>query len=195
MFCCTCTKSAFLIGSTHRTGHGRAGVYRPGRHAAGSKQHAVDLLRVWAGRHLLSFCRRGTLFVFAQVDEDSVYRVCDQPHPKHVYEMLQLCCRGEIDQAAELLRNTLWQRGYAAVDIIVTMFNVCQTLPVCMNSRFPSSHNRLRLPRFVRPRPPLFAIEPWRARAPHGPSQHGVRALKTPRRGWGEIAHKRPHCI
>jgi len=77
---------------------------------------------------------QSTFYGFGQVDEECVYKVCDAPHPRLVYGILAHCCVGDIDRALVDLRDGLWKKGYSAVDIVVTMFNVCQTLPPTMLS-------------------------------------------------------------
>lgn len=40
--------------------------------------------------------------------------------------MIRACLRGDIDGAMEKL-NELWNQGYSAVDIVVTIFRVVKT--------------------------------------------------------------------
>ncbi|KAF5368638.1 hypothetical protein D9758_002327 [Tetrapyrgos nigripes] len=60
---------------------------------------------------------------FSFVSADNVFKVCDQPHPVLVEALLSCCMKGEIDGAMEKL-NELWEQGYSAVDIVVTIFRV-----------------------------------------------------------------------
>ncbi|KAJ1451581.1 P-loop containing nucleoside triphosphate hydrolase protein [Pelagophyceae sp. CCMP2097] len=60
---------------------------------------------------------------FAVVDQTSVFKVCDQPHP-HVARRIVACCvAGDVDGALVQLRK-LAGDGYASVDIIATLFKV-----------------------------------------------------------------------
>jgi replication factor C subunit 2/4 len=60
------------------------------------------------------------------VSGDNVFKVCDQPHPVIVQSIVRLCLKGDIDGAMEKL-NELWEQGYSAVDIVVTIFRVTKT--------------------------------------------------------------------
>ncbi|EMD41875.1 hypothetical protein CERSUDRAFT_102269 [Gelatoporia subvermispora B] len=63
---------------------------------------------------------------FGFVSGDNVFKVCDQPHPIVVQAMIGACLKGNIDGAMEKL-NELWDQGYSAVDIVVTIFRVVKT--------------------------------------------------------------------
>ncbi|KAB5588320.1 Replication factor C subunit 4 [Ceratobasidium theobromae] len=63
---------------------------------------------------------------FGFVSAENVFRVCDQPHPVIVQEMLRACQKGDIDGAMTKL-NELWTQGYSAIDIVVTVFRVTKT--------------------------------------------------------------------
>ncbi|KAH8099292.1 P-loop containing nucleoside triphosphate hydrolase protein [Cristinia sonorae] len=63
---------------------------------------------------------------FGFVSADHVFKVCDQPHPIVVQAMIRACMKGDIDGAMEKL-NELWDQGYSAVDIVVTIFRVAKT--------------------------------------------------------------------
>ncbi|ANB11728.1 replication factor C subunit 4 [Sugiyamaella lignohabitans] len=65
---------------------------------------------------------------FGFVSGDNVFKVVDSPHPLAVQRMIQACTQYNIDGALEEL-NTLWDKGYSAVDIIATMFRVTKSLP------------------------------------------------------------------
>ncbi|KIJ29332.1 hypothetical protein M422DRAFT_269286 [Sphaerobolus stellatus SS14] len=60
------------------------------------------------------------------VNGENVFKVCDQPHPVVIRAMLRSCHKGDINQAMEKL-NELWDQGYSAVDIVVTLFRVVKT--------------------------------------------------------------------
>lgn len=60
---------------------------------------------------------------FGFVSGDNVFKVCDQPHPVVVQEMLKACLKGDVEKALEYL-DSLWNQGYSAVDIVTTIFRV-----------------------------------------------------------------------
>ncbi|ELU40509.1 replication factor C subunit 4 [Rhizoctonia solani AG-1 IA] len=75
---------------------------------------------------------------FGFVSADNVFRVCDQPHPVIVQEIIRACQNGDIDSAMSKL-NELWHNGYSAVDIVTTLFRVTKTfddLPEYMKLEF-----------------------------------------------------------
>jgi hypothetical protein len=60
---------------------------------------------------------------FNFVGAEEVFKVCDQPHPVKVQALIKNCIRGDIDEAMTQLED-LWRQGYAAVDIVTTLFRV-----------------------------------------------------------------------
>jgi len=60
---------------------------------------------------------------FGFVSQDNVFKICDQPHPITVRKMIKHCQKGEIDDALTRISG-LWDQGYSAVDIVVTVFRV-----------------------------------------------------------------------
>ena len=63
---------------------------------------------------------------FGFVSADNVFKVCDQPHPVTVQAMIRACLKGDVDLAMEKL-GELWNQGYSAVDIVVTIFRVVKS--------------------------------------------------------------------
>ena len=63
---------------------------------------------------------------FGFVSGENVFKVCDQPHPVIVQSIIRACIKSDIDGAMERL-NGLWDQGYSAVDIVVTIFRVTKT--------------------------------------------------------------------
>lgn len=63
---------------------------------------------------------------FGFVSGDNVFKVCDQPHPIIVQAIVRACHKGNVDIAMEKL-SELWNQGYSAVDIVVTIFRVVKT--------------------------------------------------------------------
>mmetsp|Transcript_29198 Transcript_29198/g.87304 ORF Transcript_29198/g.87304 Transcript_29198/m.87304 type:complete len:324 (-) Transcript_29198:24-995(-) len=60
---------------------------------------------------------------FNVVDETTVFKVCDQPHPHVARSILEACLSADLEAALAALRK-LFDSGYAAVDIIGTLFKV-----------------------------------------------------------------------
>lgn len=60
---------------------------------------------------------------FGFVSSENVFKVCDQPHPVVIQNILEACQQSDIDVAMEKLQE-LWDQGYSAVDIVVTIFRV-----------------------------------------------------------------------
>lgn len=61
------------------------------------------------------------------VSPDNVFKVCDQPHPLVIREMLERCHAGDVDAALERLEH-IWSLGYACLDIVATLFRVVRTM-------------------------------------------------------------------
>lgn len=73
---------------------------------------------------------------FGFVSGDNVFKVCDQPHPIIVQTIIRACMKGNVDLAMEKLKE-LWDQGYSAVDIIVTIFRVVKTFDEYVRASFP----------------------------------------------------------
>lgn len=63
---------------------------------------------------------------FEFVNSDNVFKVCDEPHPLLVKEMIQHCVNANIDEAYKVVAH-LWKLGYSPEDIIGNIFRVCKT--------------------------------------------------------------------
>jgi replication factor C subunit 2/4 len=63
---------------------------------------------------------------FGFVSAENVFKVCDQPHPVLIQELIQACSKGNIDESLSKLYG-LWDQGYSAVDIVATIFRVVKT--------------------------------------------------------------------
>ncbi|KAM3933255.1 replication factor C subunit 2 isoform 2-T2 [Leptodactylus fuscus] len=63
---------------------------------------------------------------FEVVNSTNVFKVCDEPHPLLVKEMLQHCVNANIDEAYKIVAH-LWKLGYSPEDIIGNIFRVCKT--------------------------------------------------------------------
>ena len=64
---------------------------------------------------------------FGFVNAENVFKVCDEPHPLLIKEMLMHCVSANIDEAYKIMAH-LWKMGYSAVDIITNIFRVCKNL-------------------------------------------------------------------
>ncbi|XP_069695313.1 replication factor C subunit 2-like [Periplaneta americana] len=64
---------------------------------------------------------------FKHVSSENVFKVCDEPHPLLVKEMLQHCVDGNTEKACKIISH-LWKLGYAAEDIIGNIFRVTKTI-------------------------------------------------------------------
>lgn len=60
---------------------------------------------------------------FGLVNQENVFRVCDQPHPILVGSIVKHCLEARIDEAYDGLK-ALWDQGYSAMDIITILFRV-----------------------------------------------------------------------
>lgn len=63
---------------------------------------------------------------FNHVNSENVFKVCDEPHPLLIKDMLQHCVTGNLDEAYKIMSH-LWRLGYACEDIISNIFRVCKT--------------------------------------------------------------------
>lgn len=50
-------------------------------------------------------------------------KVCDEPHPMLIKQLLEHCAKAELTAAHKILRH-LWTLGYSAEDIIIIIFRV-----------------------------------------------------------------------
>lgn len=60
---------------------------------------------------------------FGAITDEAVFKVCDQPHPMIAKNIIKCCIEGNVDEACNLILS-LYKAGYAAVDIIGTLFKV-----------------------------------------------------------------------
>ncbi|XP_017786714.1 PREDICTED: replication factor C subunit 2 [Nicrophorus vespilloides] len=64
---------------------------------------------------------------FGLVNSTNVFKVCDEPHPKLIKDMLNSCVQGDIKTAFKTISH-LWDLGYAGEDIIKNIFKVCKNI-------------------------------------------------------------------
>ncbi|KAL6005616.1 Subunit of heteropentameric Replication factor C (RF-C) [Asimina triloba] len=66
---------------------------------------------------------QATFSGFRFVNQENVFKVCDQPHPLHVKNMVRNVLEGKFDDACFGLKQ-LYDLGYSATDIITTLFRI-----------------------------------------------------------------------
>ncbi|CEL99846.1 unnamed protein product [Vitrella brassicaformis CCMP3155] len=81
--------------------------------AEGDMRNAINNLQsTWSG--------------FSMVNNENVFKVCDQPHPQRIKDAIDACTERDWDTAYKILEG-MWRAGYAGIDIIATMFRVLKT--------------------------------------------------------------------
>lgn len=70
-----------------------------------------------------------TVSGYGTVTKDSVYKVCDEPHPEKLHEMFQYCARGQVFEAFEIMDN-LYKLGYSVDDLMSSMFKIVKLIEV-----------------------------------------------------------------
>jgi replication factor C subunit 2/4 len=65
---------------------------------------------------------------FGLVNQDNVFKVCDQPHPVLVNSIVKKCLEAKIDEAYDGMK-ALFDMGYSASDVITIMFRVVKNYP------------------------------------------------------------------
>uniref|UniRef100_A0A914WSH4 Replication factor C subunit 2 n=2 Tax=Plectus sambesii TaxID=2011161 RepID=A0A914WSH4_9BILA len=68
---------------------------------------------------------QSTVAGFGFVNAENVFKVCDEPHPELVRDMLINCSQGKLDEAYKVVHH-LWKLGYSPEDIIGNIFRVCK---------------------------------------------------------------------
>ncbi|KAF5398689.1 Replication factor c subunit 2 [Paragonimus heterotremus] len=66
---------------------------------------------------------------FGMVTSENVFKVCDEPHPMLVKQLLDECVKGQLSAAHKILRH-LWTLGYSAEDILSILFRVLKNHPM-----------------------------------------------------------------
>ena len=64
---------------------------------------------------------------FGVVEKDNVFKVCDQPHPDLMHNVLKCCLTGRFSDACGLV-DTVYNEGYNLIDIINTLTKIMQTM-------------------------------------------------------------------
>eukprot|EP00775_Hariotina_reticulata_P001336 gene1336-1679_t len=68
---------------------------------------------------------QATVTGFGEVTAEAVFKVCDQPHPKLVKQMLSSCVAADLPAAYQNMK-TLCDMGFSPIDIITTVFRVAR---------------------------------------------------------------------
>ncbi|GME78141.1 unnamed protein product [[Candida] boidinii] len=68
---------------------------------------------------------QSTFSGFKLINSENVYKIVDSPHPLIIKNLLMNC--NNLDKSVEIL-DSLWIKGYSAIDIISTCFKVSKTL-------------------------------------------------------------------
>ena len=71
---------------------------------------------------------QSTVSGFGLVNEENVFKVCDQPHPKLIQGLIKHCLDGNVDESIATLHH-VWDLGYSTLDIISTVFKVTKAYP------------------------------------------------------------------
>lgn len=53
---------------------------------------------------------QSTVFGFGHVNSENVFKVCDEPHPVLIRDMIERCVQGDLDEAYKAM-NHLWRLG------------------------------------------------------------------------------------
>lgn len=69
---------------------------------------------------------QATVAGFGTLNDENVFKVCDQPDPVIISSLIGLCIDGKVKTALAALRE-LYEKGYCATDLISTIFRVCKT--------------------------------------------------------------------
>ena len=64
---------------------------------------------------------------FGLVKAENVFKVCDEPHPLMIKDMLTHCNKASLEDAYKIMHQ-LWKLGYSAEDFITNVFRVCKTM-------------------------------------------------------------------
>jgi len=63
---------------------------------------------------------------FGHVNSENVFKVCDEPHPMLIKNMLSSCVESNLEEAYKVMSH-LWKLGYSPEDIITIIFRVVKT--------------------------------------------------------------------
>uniref|UniRef100_A0A1I7WJF8 Replication factor C subunit 2 n=1 Tax=Heterorhabditis bacteriophora TaxID=37862 RepID=A0A1I7WJF8_HETBA len=63
------------------------------------------------------------------VTSENVLKVCDEPHPQLMLDMLNFCSKGKIRESAMIIHD-LYRMGYSPEDILSNLFRVSKTATI-----------------------------------------------------------------
>lgn len=63
---------------------------------------------------------------FGIVNGENVFKVCDEPHPVLIKNMLDHCITGDLEKAYKVIHH-FWSLGYSSEDIVTNIFRVTKT--------------------------------------------------------------------
>ena len=66
---------------------------------------------------------------YGEINGENVFKVCDEPHPMMIQDMLLHCSKGDIHKSYKIIAK-LWRLGYAAEDIIGNIFRVAKRIEI-----------------------------------------------------------------
>jgi replication factor C subunit 2/4 len=95
--------------------------------AEGDMRHALNNFQACV------FMSQGSI-----VNQTNVFKVCDQPHPKILGDIVSACKEGNAGPAVRQMQS-LWKTGYSPSDIIGTLFKVVKVsheLPEALKLEF-----------------------------------------------------------
>jgi len=64
---------------------------------------------------------------FDKVTKDNVFKVCDQPHPDLMLDIVKLCMEGSFQKACQKI-DVVYNEGYNMIDIINTLTRLMQNM-------------------------------------------------------------------
>lgn len=70
-----------------------------------------------------------TVSGYGIVNAENVFKVCDEPHPQLMLEMLNYCVEARLLPAASIIHD-LYKMGYSPDDIISNLFRVCKAAEI-----------------------------------------------------------------
>ncbi|OMJ92701.1 hypothetical protein SteCoe_4442 [Stentor coeruleus] len=75
---------------------------------------------------------QATISAFGNLEFENVFKVCDQPHPDILKNVIESCTEGQFTQACDSLK-ILWVQGYSPLDIIGSLYKVVTTFSMNEN--------------------------------------------------------------
>lgn len=76
-----------------------------------------------------------TFMAYGRLTRESVYKVCDEPHPEKMYQLFDHCINGQTHDAFDLM-DGLYSLGYSVDDLVGVMFKTA----VAFGTFFPTKY-------------------------------------------------------